>query len=102
MQNAWEAASITFGVTQIASERPPPLPELSEAEAVEWRRIVDRMPADWFTAETWPVLGALCRHTVSSHAVGRGLAALSAGSLDTPERISMYRQLHEMLLADNT
>jgi hypothetical protein len=35
---------------------------LTDEQAHEWRQIVDRMPADWFTREHFPLLALLCRH----------------------------------------
>ncbi len=55
------------GIT--SSERPKPAPELTKEQAVEWRVIVNRMPADWFQAETLPLLSAYCRHIVSARRV---------------------------------
>lgn len=42
--------------------RPEPPADLNELEQAEWRNIVDRMPADWFPQETWPILRQLCVH----------------------------------------
>jgi len=45
----------------------PGAPEdMSDAEAVVWRSIVDAMPLRYFGRETWPNLRSLCRHTVAS------------------------------------
>jgi hypothetical protein len=43
-------------------ERPEPPTELRADEKAEWETIVNRMPTDWFPAETFPVLANLCRH----------------------------------------
>lgn len=50
-------------------QRPDPPERLSELEAEEWRTIVARMPADWFSPETWPLLEHLCGHIVSAHLI---------------------------------
>lgn len=44
--------------------RPPTPEDLSAEEAAVWNLTVARMPVDWFPAETWPILKAMCRHTV--------------------------------------
>ena len=44
--------------------RPPPPEDLTRREAEIWRSIVDPMPSRWFGRETWPLLRALCLHTV--------------------------------------
>lgn len=45
-----------------AVDRPKPLHELTDEQQVEWRNIVNRMPADWFSAENLSMLAQLCRH----------------------------------------
>jgi hypothetical protein len=45
-------------------KRPKAPKELSSDQKVEWNAIVDRMPEDWLTPETCPILTNLCRHIV--------------------------------------
>jgi hypothetical protein len=54
-------------VTPLTDARPLPPEDLPEAQAAHWRRIVGRMPHDWFPPETQPLLVALCRHIVLAH-----------------------------------
>ena len=42
--------------------RAPAPDELTAEEREEWRAIVNRLPADFFPRETWPLLAQLCRH----------------------------------------
>lgn len=49
--------------------RPEPPQDLTDDEAKEWRAVVNRLPADWFPAETLPMLGQYCRHTVAARRV---------------------------------
>jgi hypothetical protein len=51
--------------------RPEAPYELTEQEANVWRGIVDRLPADWFHAENYPLLVQYCRHTVNSHRIAQ-------------------------------
>lgn len=51
-------------------ERPDAPYTLSDLAAEEWRAIVNRMPADYFPRETWPMLAQLCRHVVASNRLG--------------------------------
>ena len=44
------------------SERLPPPDELRAVERKIWAAITARMPADWFTADTSPLLKQFCRH----------------------------------------
>lgn len=47
------------------AHRPEAPAHLTEAQAVEWKRVVDACPSDWFPAETHGTLESYCRHTVS-------------------------------------
>jgi hypothetical protein len=47
---------------RIPGAREPAPQDLEPAEAVYWNAIVIRLPADWFTSETVPLLKAYCRH----------------------------------------
>jgi hypothetical protein len=46
----------------IPGEKLPPPAELSPAQALVWRRIIDPLPTGWITAENSFLLVALCRH----------------------------------------
>lgn len=59
-------------------DRPAPPDELQPDEAAEWNRIVDRMPPDWFTAETHPVLIQFCRQICMARRVAAQLADCEA------------------------
>lgn len=49
--------------------RPDPPADLTVEEADEWRAVVNRLPADWFPAETLPMLAQYCRHTSAARRV---------------------------------
>jgi hypothetical protein len=55
-------ADLARVVVPMTEHRPAPPAELTKGQAEEWRRIVDRMPHDWFPQETHSILVALCRH----------------------------------------
>lgn len=59
--------------------RPEPLPELTDEQAHEWRVIVNSLPADWFRAETLPMLAQYCRHVVAARRVAQ-LIEMQAGA----------------------
>ena len=63
-----EARSVANVVAMNAAspfmKRPTAPKELSKEQKVEWDAIVDQMPEDWLTPETWPVLTNLCRHII--------------------------------------
>jgi hypothetical protein len=47
---------------RIPGAREPAPKDLEPEAAVLWEAIVIRLPADWFTSETRPLLKAYCRH----------------------------------------
>src|SRR5689334_7593135 len=49
--------------------RPEPPRDLTDEEAEVWRTVVNRLPADWFPAETLPMLAQYARHTIASKRV---------------------------------
>lgn len=49
--------------------RPEPPIDLTEDEGEVWRTVVNRLPADWFPAETLPMLGQYCRHAIAAKRV---------------------------------
>jgi hypothetical protein len=61
--------------------RPQPPANLDKDEARHWRVYVDRMPADWFPAETLPVLAQLCADVVMSERVSAELRKVRRRSL---------------------
>jgi hypothetical protein len=68
------AASLSI-VSVLGNERPAPPEDLTDEEAKEWRAIVGRMPADWFTRENFPLLVEYCRHVVRARDLARDHAA---------------------------
>lgn len=60
-------------------ERPAAPSELSDEQAAEWRIVVNRLPADWFPAETHAVLAQYCRHVVAARRIGQLIAQFEAG-----------------------
>lgn len=49
--------------------RPAAPDELNHEEAEEWLAIVNRLPADWFSRETYPLLIQYCRHVITARRV---------------------------------
>ena len=60
------AAELAVASVVEIQPRPVAPSELTDEEAVEWEAIVSRMPATWFTRETWPLLVQLCRHIIGA------------------------------------
>lgn len=81
-----------LSVVQIGSvcSRPEPPGELTDEQATEWRLVVDRLPADWFARENYPLLAQYCRHTVSARRVAQLIARLEESSdfdVDTYDKL---------------
>ena len=60
----------------VPGTRIAPPPELNMAECAIWRAIVERLPADWFTAENTPLLKELCRHIGHADALSVDIASI--------------------------
>src|SRR5690348_16093975 len=56
--------------------RPPPPSELTVEQRREWLSVVNRLPAEWFQPETFPLLSQYCRHVVSARRVAELISAL--------------------------
>ena len=52
-----------------AVPRPASPRDLTHEQAVEWRAIVNGMPADWFQRETHGLLSQYCRHVVAARRI---------------------------------
>jgi hypothetical protein len=70
--------------------RAQPPDELSDEEATEWRAFTNRMPADYFGREHYPMLVQLCRHIVAE----RCIAQLIDQERASPDiNVSLYLKL---------
>jgi hypothetical protein len=66
--------------------RPNPVLDLTPEESDVWVQTVEAMPADWFRAETFPLLAQFCRHTVSARRVSQLIdAAMSREEVSVGE-----------------
>ena len=64
------AALEVAGAVSLVRRPDAPL-DLTPEEGDEWLRIVDAMPADWFTPETHALLRQHCRHVVAARRVAQ-------------------------------
>lgn len=83
-------------VTALPGQRPEPPAELNEAQANEWRAIVGRMPADWFTRETQPLLVQYCRHVVKARLVAKAVDEFDPAWLADEEGLKRYDKLTQI------
>jgi hypothetical protein len=63
------AAELSVVRINAGPQRPDPPQELSAAEAEVWRMTTSALRADWFTAETHPLLAAYCCHVVNARRI---------------------------------
>ena len=80
-------------VRPVTDTRPDAPYDLTDAQAEEWRAIVDRMPADWFPRETWGVLAAHCRHVVTGRMLSAEIDRHKAEWLKTDEGLKRFDRL---------
>ena len=74
-------------------DRPQAPDDLTDEQAREWRAVVDRLPADWFQRENYPLLAQYCRHVVAARRVADMLGQVEdAGGLD----VDTYDKLLKM------
>jgi hypothetical protein len=80
-------AIVTPGSEVSFITRPEPPSELSDEQAMEWREVVNRLPAEWFTRETWALLVQYCRHVVAARRIAQLIADFESkdGDLDVAE-----------------
>lgn len=73
-QTAETAASAgTEQAPAAAGQRLAPPDHLTKTEAGIWSQVVDRMPVDWFPAETHEMLAQYCRHAVNARRFANAL-----------------------------
>jgi hypothetical protein len=74
------ALTAPAAVGAVALVRRPDAPvELTPEQTEEWERMVDALPADWFTAETHPLLAQWCRHVVMARRVSQMIETATQG-----------------------
>lgn len=93
MANRGRKSIASLATVTPTSPRPEPPEHLSEAESAEWRDIAARMPPDWFTRESWPLLEAYCHHVVTRRLLARELAGFDRERLAEPEGLKRYDKL---------
>src|SRR5262245_4426986 len=79
------------GIETVARAAPPET--LTEEQREIWLTIVNRMPANWFPAETHCLLEQYCRHVTRARRVAQLLAALEASREFEPS--DYQKLLHE-------
>ena len=71
------ASGVVKLVSKVERLRPPN--ELTDEQREEFIRIVDKMPADWFSAGNVPALVQLCRHIVMARRFAQLIEEIISG-----------------------
>jgi hypothetical protein len=90
------AASLSVIAPLPGQRRPEPPQELTEAEAAEWRAVVERLPVDWFPRETHPLLVAYCRHVVRARLIAGLINGFDPASVASDEGLRRLDKLAAM------
>lgn len=59
----------------------------------EWRRVVNRMPSNWFTDETLSILQAYCEHVAEGEAIQIMIEKVRAVAMTDDDAYQRYRNL---------
>lgn len=87
------SASLEIAQVQTLGRRPEPPLCLNDRAADEWRRIVNRMPSDWFTDETLSILQAHCDHVAEGEAIQLMIEKVRKHAMRDDESYKRYRDL---------
>lgn len=77
--------------------RPDAPKDLTKFQKSEWKAIVDRMPADWFTRETHGLLRQYLVHAENSTKLTTLVNEYNVDLVITPDGIEMFEKLTKML-----
>jgi hypothetical protein len=80
----------TMGI--LHGSRPKPPDRLRPDMAEEWRKIVARMPHDWFSLEHLPVLEEYCRTVCYARDFGAWLDKVDATTL-APDEVAKFKMV---------
>lgn len=75
--------------------RPEPPEDLTPEQAAVWSEVVNRLPADWFPAETWPLLAQYCRHVMAARAIASMIERLQSSDAFNIEDFDALLRMQE-------
>lgn len=88
----------TVGAVHV-DRRPEPPVDLTPEQSDIWAMVVGALPADWFPAESWPLLAQYCRHTIEA----RRIAQLIDQECARPDLdVATYAELLKLQKAETT
>lgn len=82
-----------FAPIRAIGERPEPPACLNDRAVDEWRRVVNRMPSDWFTDETLSLLQAYCEHVAEGEAIQLMIERVRKLAMTDDDAYKRYRDL---------
>ena len=88
-----KSAAALAVISPITDSRPSPPAELTEAEADEWRAIVNRLPVHWFPKETHALLVAMLKHRSSHRELCKLIEAFDVTLLKVDLGVDHYGKL---------
>ena len=90
---------------EVVIERPEAPDHLTDKQKAVWKTIVDRLPPDWFPAETHDLLALYCEHAVSVSKLGEIVneyETYDASQLTDPETAKNYKMALTMRKNEST
>jgi hypothetical protein len=97
-QNGRKSAASLAVVSTILGNRPSPPACLTLSQAALWRAVVGTKPADWFTADSHPLLVAYCRHVATADMLADVINAVDPAYLTDDAELARLDKL--LLLRD--
>ena len=102
MRQHGRKSAAQLSIVPFAMEKAPDAPaELTMQQRDIWKSITSRMPVDWFTPDTIPLLIALCRHICLSKLLGEELDMITRRSLMTEKRLARFERLQKMYFLES-
>ena len=89
-----EAQMAVANVEPIPRAAPPG--ELTDYEAAIWSSVVNTKPADWFQADTLPLLKSYCKHVSTAATIDQQIENFDPEWLTTDEGLNRFRILADM------
>lgn len=76
-------------------QRPAPPTHLTAAQRREWKAVVDRLPADWFARENYPLLAQYVRHVDNANRLAKAIAKTDLTTVAGAESFDKLTRMHE-------
>lgn len=80
-------------IADFVPERPEPLRDMTREQREVWKTVVNRMPEDWFPAESHELLAQYCRHVCEARRISGILRAHTVDPAVTEAWLKCYGEL---------